>query len=109
MIIDDADIARASRDLDVELEKIFQEAQGVLGDDADLGEILGEAEDAPREDAEKLPPAEILADDEDLPEAEIIDDDAALRVNLTRDELAAIIEKSVERGIMSALKKLGKI
>lgn len=84
---DDADIAKASKALDAELDKFFKETGG--GADADL------------------PEAEILADDADLPEAEIIDDDEA-PAPISREELAAIIEESVERGILAALKKLGK-
>lgn len=89
---DDADIAGASAALDAELEKIFKETQ------------------SQGEDPENLPEAEILPDDDDLPEAEIIDDEpvAADPCPISRDELAAIIEASVERGVLAALKKLGK-
>ncbi len=99
---DSADIADASRALDAELDKIFREAMGVSDMDAPEAE-------------ENIPEAEILPDDDDdPPEAEIIDDDdgdgdADLRpVPLSRGELAALIEQAVERGLISALKKLGK-
>ncbi len=93
---DDADIAEASRALDAELDKIFREAMGAL------------AEDDP-EAEENIPEAEILPDDDDPPEAEIIDDDpGATPGPISREELADIIEKAVERGLISALEKLGK-
>lgn len=98
---DERDIARASEALDDELDKIFRETRGVLGGDFGL-------------DDDDLPDAEILPDeleDDEPPEADIIDDEDDLTMPgpISREELAAIIEKSVERGIVAALKKLGKI
>ncbi len=92
---DDADIAEASKALDAELDKIFREAMDVL------------AKDAP-EAEEDIPEAEILPDDDDPPEAEIIDDDGpdAPPGPISREELTDLIEKAVERGLISALKKL---
>jgi hypothetical protein len=120
---DDRDIASASEALDAELDKIFRETRGVLADSP-----LAEREPA-LEDT--IPEAEILPDDDDLaddlddddydhPEAFILDDDdddddddadsdLTLPGPISREELAAIIETAVERGILSALKKLGKI
>ncbi len=91
---DDADIAEASKALDAELDKIFREAMDVL------------AKDDP-EAEENIPEAEILPDDDDPPEAEIIDDDPGAPPGpISREELTDLIEKAVERGLISALKKL---
>ncbi|UQZ88484.1 hypothetical protein C4J81_04400 [Deltaproteobacteria bacterium Smac51] len=111
---DDMDIAKASEALDAELNKIFQQVDVVLTRNGPTSE-------------DDFPEAEILPDDDDPPEAEILPDDDELAPGeaapalkaagdtpasvgaMKPEEMAALIENAVERGLMAALKKLGKI